>query len=357
MTDLVGNAAFPGCTCDPGFVWNTTTPGNEAYCADIDECKDYGCGSTGATCTVDRINARNCICPALSTGTRYGLVGNEAFPGCTCNTGYEFNTTSKTCVDIDECAKYKCDPSGTATGLFKGNCSAPAINRRSCTCPGLSTGTQEYLVADTPFYGCSCFSGYRPNNTFGYYFCQDIPECAEIGCPANKTGFFAGVCTEELLNTRSCNCGTGSFGSVQYISSDTPFDGCECPAGFNSVTDVDGKLICEVCLLLSPNSLTLFRILRSARFTAARRPPATLPSSTALALTWPRASAITSAPAPAPLSPRARPVSSLRSRAPIPSLAVLARPATLPMSRMASPTAAYVHLCSSSCLPRCSCFS
>lgn len=52
--------------------------------SDIDECQDYGCGSSvsGIVCTMPEINKRTCTCPLGYNGT-LTLIGTQPFPGCT----------------------------------------------------------------------------------------------------------------------------------------------------------------------------------------------------------------------------------------------------------------------------------
>lgn len=243
-TTLTGSAVFLGCKCTTGYRVNTTA-GN-SYCQDVPECEAYGCnpidrldgnlfpGSCGETAGLDK---RVCTCPTSSTGTKT-LTKDEPFPGCTCNAGLTYKSDGGGaypyyCQDTDECQLYKCEPSESNPQLFKGNCSAITLNKRTCSCPNSASGTATDLVADAAFTGCSCNTGYRvaTNTDAGYnLYCEDIPECTDYTCAATDTASFPGKCAEDSVGFRTCGCPPYS-GTTTVLAGKAAFVGCKCDSG------------------------------------------------------------------------------------------------------------------------------
>lgn len=231
------------CTCVVGWEGDT--------CADnIHECESSPC-QNGGTC-VDLINAYNCTCPSIYTGT---LCEEDAIDQCasspcqnsgTCTDGFQSYTcacvvgfTGTNCeTNIDECASSPCQNGGTCND---------GVNGYTCTCTSEYTGTtctddaidqcdsnpcqNGATCTDGSFeFTCTCVPGYTGT------LCEtDIDECASSPC---QNG---GTCN-DLVNGFNCTC-TSEFGrtlcDAQKCDTNPCENGAECfvPEGFEFACD------------------------------------------------------------------------------------------------------------------------
>ncbi|CAL1534782.1 unnamed protein product, partial [Lymnaea stagnalis] len=237
------------CVCPSGFQYDT-----KQNCVDINEC------SSEHSCT------------QICTNT----VGSYI---CSCNEGYIYNSTTNTCLDIDECREgthkchEKCDNTegsyrcSCETGLFlqldgvSCEVDVPCINTTSCSekCAninGIETclcGKGKVLATDKTSCddldlckNTSCTEGCvetKGNTSFeclcntGKYLAADGTTCSE--CVNGKYGLNCSkICSCETANTKSCNVVDGT---------------CECQSGWkgnNCTFDEDecgnGSASCQI---------------------------------------------------------------------------------------------------------------
>jgi MYXO-CTERM domain-containing protein len=198
-TDTVGSYR---CSCPSGY---TAAPMG-GTCDDVDECTDAArCGGTMG----------------------FGTCVNE--PGtfsCACNSGFEVSGSgaSRTCVNVDECARDldDCD----VNAICADDVPASGGLRFTCTCiegwqgPGnLCEDFDEctdpdandcsplgHCVNEVGTYGCECNEGYNGNG----FDCTDANECATAECGVNE------VCINQLgvLPANAlCECEPGTVRS------------------------------------------------------------------------------------------------------------------------------------------------
>nr|XP_032818226.1 uncharacterized protein LOC116946998 [Petromyzon marinus] len=274
------------CSCPFGYYLDS----DGTTCKDVDECIRglHNCTQNctniegGFTCSCfARFSSVNGTCKPNQTcvtdvcnGTGDCYIDETTLPGCSCNSGYTLNGTSKTqCINIDECSlsvadgQTPCDSIyGTCTdtiGSFKCGCVAGyAVVSDSRTCQdvdecqsGIYNCTQYSTCHNLEGnYTCICNSGYVQSGET----CIDVDECQKAGSAlcghgaycANTLGSYACRCLvgyvgngtvcldvdECLLPSNNCSANstcTNTPGSYQ----------CQCDAGFQKTgemcTDVD----------------------------------------------------------------------------------------------------------------------
>lgn len=154
------------CECPPGHVKNPRTED----CEDIDECRMYKpCGSNSEC--INNKGSYECVCkdgfrkfpnycedidecnetPGLCEHNCVNIWGSYR---CTCNSGFTLHLDNRTCIDVDECEKFK------SKHLCIGNCK---------NVPGS--------------YVCDCPPGYKLGSDGRV--CIDIDECVQNVCAAN----------------------------------------------------------------------------------------------------------------------------------------------------------------------------
>ncbi|XP_077539840.1 uncharacterized protein LOC144152446 [Haemaphysalis longicornis] len=150
-------------------------------------------------------------------------ISRTCVPSTTCGTGYTFNTTSKQCVDIDECATI------THTCRDDQTCE----NRRggfTCKCPVgyrvTPSGCEDINECVRSFGRVCCFNS-ECINTPGSYECQCRP------------GFEKGANGQTCIDVNECvtnrhNC----EGNQTCVNRHGGFD-CKCPLGYRKNTFKD----------------------------------------------------------------------------------------------------------------------
>jgi hypothetical protein len=112
-----------------------------------------------------------------------------------------------TCLEIDECQRYRCDPPGNSAYCTNN------INSRRCYCP---PGTVPKIPSGPSFVDL-------PGSTPNTLLCDDLSDCNTVGCVEPVFGFNRS-CTEEI-GQRTCTCPTGLLGTTT-IPLFGPFAGC-----------------------------------------------------------------------------------------------------------------------------------
>ncbi|XP_061188930.1 uncharacterized protein LOC133197100 [Saccostrea echinata] len=238
------------CECEFGY----TLDDDRKTC--IEECNGFtygencatpcNCGVGSASC--DKV--RGCVCSDGWTGEKCDLDKNECAsvnpctgineecrnsPGsymCVCVTGYEKNTTTQTCQDIDECSPNPCSENCTQNAAGAGyTCSCAAgkrldVDQRTCVdCEGWRYGpecasnctcdTQNTISCEKVSGSCACKSGWEGPT------CQsDINECQNTTiCPINSeclnsNGSYSCICNPgyAFANGKCVGCSSTTYG-------------------------------------------------------------------------------------------------------------------------------------------------
>ncbi|XP_069795898.1 fibulin-2 isoform X2 [Narcine bancroftii] len=197
-------------SCGRGFHANT----DGTQCIDIDECQNgvHHCGE-GQVC--------------------------QNIPGsyrCDCKSGYQYNSLSRTCTDINECWRYPgrlCAHTCENTpGSYYCTCSTGfklLLDGKNCEdineCESNVCGQECANIYGS--YQCYCRQGYQLSEQDSHS-CEDIDECAQSG---------GTVCTFRCLNLPgSYNCACPEVGYVMSPNGRTCRDIDECAIGTHNCT-------------------------------------------------------------------------------------------------------------------------
>lgn len=168
------------CNCPLGYSWITDMSGWNGYCEDIDECIEGNGGHE--TCNWAGM-AYVCV----------NLIGSFT---CGCNNGFELNTDTTECQDIDECAAGTSDCEYGCVNLYGSfECPGP-LN----PCQGQCNGAICEVSNNLYDYECICLEGY----TWDFDACIDIDECATGGVGADICN--AGAVCENTIGSFHCGC-------------------------------------------------------------------------------------------------------------------------------------------------------
>ncbi|XP_076455831.1 uncharacterized protein LOC143290354 [Babylonia areolata] len=212
-----------GCVCDAG--WSDVT-----CSSDVNECE-----MDANLCPIDQICRNNpgsfaCVCPegfkkvdgtcididecAPGSENNCGHVCNNVQGSytCSCYEGYQYNATTDTCDDIDECAtnsancEYGCENFEGSANCLCGSGFVLDDDRRSCVkeqdpCEALdSSKSCQYacrVVSDQA--QCYCKNGYSLVDDVN---CQDVDECTD------GTHQCGGQC-DNIPGSYQCSCSVG----------------------------------------------------------------------------------------------------------------------------------------------------
>ncbi|KAI0239406.1 hypothetical protein LSAT2_009860 [Lamellibrachia satsuma] len=242
------------CQCKPGY------KGNGIYCQDVNECLantrvcdvhadcfntagsyrcecSYGYTGDGVSCTslcpdeCDIFMAQNathipdvneCTAQAQSPcPTDAVCVNTIGSYYCRCELGYEWDDTTSSCVDIDECARgiagcaepWMADCTNTAGGY---NCACKAlfdgdghycamVGKQDCSIQCRPADQFCYDITIGPMQSEMCLCQFGLKATVGG--CEDIAECSDNPSPCDPNA----VCS-ELVPGYMCLCKTGYEG-------------------------------------------------------------------------------------------------------------------------------------------------
>lgn len=247
------------CLCIEGYTGSPNTPGG---CNDIDECKTSPC-QANAICT-NTAGGYLCQCPSGSNGDPYRegcTAGKIAFtcsdsnpcrPGetcvtdsytgsgvCICRQGYERNTESGLCQDVDECSPSRQKAACGLNALCKN-----LPGSYECKCPQGFSGNPFVMCEQCKSPECQCQPPYKlvgnsciladcskdkkcPNGAECISIAGGVSYCA---CPKGyKTGP-DGSCVDvnECVERDSQVCAFGA----ECINIPGSFT-CACPEGYN----------------------------------------------------------------------------------------------------------------------------
>ncbi|CAL8285689.1 unnamed protein product, partial [Arctogadus glacialis] len=216
------------CKCLPGlnlFIINDDII--DDWCSDANKCfRDNSCGS-------------NAYCPNPI----------ESYT-CICHTSYtKQNTTSRTCIDIDECEdgampnEGVCGINGTCGNTNKsfwcecptgftnnGNERTPCLDTNECSRDNIC-GSNAYCINTIGSYTCTCHSGYTKQNATSRT-CIDTNECSRDNiCGSNA------YCN-NTIGSYTCTCHSGYM--KQTATSRTCIDIDECEDGAKANEGVCG---------------------------------------------------------------------------------------------------------------------
>ncbi|XP_072136470.1 fibulin-2 isoform X1 [Mobula birostris] len=200
-------------TCGRGY--HASTDGSQ--CIDIDECQNgvHRCGE-GQVC--------------------------QNIPGsyrCDCKSGYQYNSLSRTCTDVDECWRYpgrlcahNCE---NTPGSYYCTCSTGfklALDSKNCEdineCESKVCGQECANIYGS--YQCYCRQGYQLSEQDGHS-CVDFDECAQSG---------GTVCTFRCLNLPgSYKCACPEVGYTISPNGRTCRDIDECAIGTHNCTSTE----------------------------------------------------------------------------------------------------------------------
>jgi len=204
-------------------------------------------GWAGACCDYD-INE----CDNANGGCQQQCTNIEGSWTCSCYNGYK-EDASKTCKDIDECAKENrltlsgCqDYCMNFAGGFKCACAPPKIlehNNRTCSDENWcvthtdAQGCKGGCVLVNNEYKCVCPTGHKLQDDG--FTCKDIDECS-------NPNFCVGGTCQNLNYTAICSCG-----SVRGLDAEGRkcIDVDECLAGMNQCSHIcENRNAGHVCL-------------------------------------------------------------------------------------------------------------
>ncbi|KAF5274493.1 hypothetical protein FQR65_LT16963 [Abscondita terminalis] len=189
-------ACIPGCSCNPGYVWNE----DETECilaCDCHDCGDRGewsdCAQYGSRPTCQHKEKRPC---------------SNCVPGCVCKKEYIWDENLKRCV-----FPYECTPVCRKNEVFE-VCSN--VNCRT-TCNNINfTSTPKCDKKCTP--GCSCAPGFVWDEKTKHCVCPN-------DCPP--------VCEEnEEWSPCTSLCDETCQGPRAYICPTVCIPGCKCKNGY-----------------------------------------------------------------------------------------------------------------------------
>lgn len=200
-------------TCGRGY--HASTDGSQ--CIDVDECQSgvHRCGE-GQVC--------------------------QNIPGsyrCDCKSGYQYNSLSRTCADVNECWRYPgrlCAHTCENTpGSYYCTCSTGfklAPDGKNCEdvneCESTVCGQECANIYGS--YQCYCRQGYQLSEQDGHS-CEDIDECAQSG---------GTVCMFRCLNVPgSYNCACPEVGYAMSPNGRTCRDVDECAIGTHNCTSTE----------------------------------------------------------------------------------------------------------------------
>uniref|UniRef100_UPI00398EDE01 fibulin-2 n=1 Tax=Pristiophorus japonicus TaxID=55135 RepID=UPI00398EDE01 len=186
-------------------------------CIDVDECQSgvHRCGE-GQVC--------------------------QNIPGsyrCDCKSGYQYNSLSRTCIDVNECWRYPgrlCAHTCENTpGSYYCTCSTGfklALDGKNCEdineCENNLCGQECANIYGS--YQCYCRQGYQLSELDGHS-CEDIDECAQSG---------GTLCTFRCLNVPgSYNCACPEIGYTVSPNGRTCRDIDECAIGTHNCTSTE----------------------------------------------------------------------------------------------------------------------
>jgi hypothetical protein len=186
------------CKCNDGYQSGVDDKGRPT-CVDVDECK----AGTG------KCEKENTECVNINGGFE-----------CNCKNGWEMDTTTKECKDVDEC-QVAVDAGTTYCSTANTECINMA-GRAGCACKpgyGIKIGTAgcvnknecemktDDCVAKDPYseckdeegsFSCPCISGYKEEKGN----CTNIDDCGGNNCPGDAE------CVDGV-NAYSCACKAG----------------------------------------------------------------------------------------------------------------------------------------------------
>ncbi|XP_048462708.1 fibulin-2 [Rhincodon typus] len=200
-------------TCGRGY--HASPDGS--HCVDVDECQSgvHRCGE-GQVC--------------------------QNIPGsyrCDCKSGYQYNSLSRTCIDVNECWRYPgrlCAHTCENTpGSYYCTCSTGfklALDGKNCEdineCENNICGQECANIYGS--YQCYCRQGYQLTELDGHS-CEDIDECAQSGST---------LCTFRCVNVPgSYNCACPEFGYTMSPNGRTCRDIDECAIGTHNCTSTE----------------------------------------------------------------------------------------------------------------------
>lgn len=234
-TNTVGAGAPYSCGCTDGREWNVTS----MQCDNVNVCANSPAICDNIPNAVDG----SCVDQSPPASSTTGFT-------CSCETGYEWNTTTNSCVDTDGCASSPCAGKAGATGVCNNIVGATTAPGYSCMCEagrawtgaseqcadidactgnpcGLVTNAVSGSCTDLPppadgsaGYTCNCTDGFAWNATSNT--CSDIDACNPVGGnPCTMTGS-TGACTDTVGGGKpfTCGCDPGRVWNVDTAQCD-----------------------------------------------------------------------------------------------------------------------------------------
>eukprot|EP01126_Amoeba_proteus_P048717 TRINITY_DN5652_c0_g1_i3.p1 TRINITY_DN5652_c0_g1~~TRINITY_DN5652_c0_g1_i3.p1 ORF type:complete len:808 (+),score=144.64 TRINITY_DN5652_c0_g1_i3:2222-4645(+) len=177
--ESVSSLAFDGilCVCNAGYEKDILH-----ICTAINYCQN-GRNICEGLCVYDGPGKYHCICPDTNTH-----LAPDGF-SCHCNYGYKYDTSSKTCTEINYCVG--------SQNPCKGGCVYDAPGYYHCTCPEKIS----FLAGDG--FSCACSAGYNLDPSTG--FCKAINYCLN-----ESISLCEGKCIYDGPGQYHCMCPNGT---------------------------------------------------------------------------------------------------------------------------------------------------
>ncbi|KAB0800118.1 hypothetical protein PPYR_07998 [Photinus pyralis] len=191
---------IPGCSCQPGFVWDST----RSHCISVEECPKCGPDQVWEKCS-DNHCKRTCINLIF-----YMTCAPSCIEGCSCREGFVWTDEKTSCIPVEQCPSTLIPPTTTpvpTTATPVGTTPTPASTTPT---PASTTTTQPPKVCGHNQFWEQC------SDKFCKRTCENIN--GPIGCPR--------VCVE------GCSCMHG-FVWNQNDTECIPVEDCSFECGLN----------------------------------------------------------------------------------------------------------------------------